>query len=221
MRQFSRIFVRGLLAILPIFLTIYVVVWSFIFLESTLSGVLRAILPSNLYFPGLGLVSLVLVILVTGIALAEIHVEQMFHYLEKRFNRLPVIKLIYGTCKDFLNYMTNHRRKKQFNKVVTVQMQNGGFKLVGFITEEDLNRHNEQLADDDWVAVYLPMGYQIGGYTLLINRKQVEPVNMSFEDAMRFILTAGVASNHEDDTSPPFTPEAGKEAKPSISANPA
>lgn len=206
MRQISRIFIRGLLAILPIFLTLYLVFWSLMFIESTLSGLLQALLPEELYIPGMGLVCLVLAVFLIGLALSEIHIEQTFHHLEKRFSRLPVIKSIYGICKDFLDYFANHRRRRQFNQVVTVRMPQWEFKVVGFITEDDLNRHNEELAEDGWVAVYLPMGYQIGGYTLLMNRQYVEPIDMSFEDAMRFILTAGVATNHDGDTAPPFPP---------------
>lgn len=204
MRNLTRIFVRGLLAILPIFLTLYLVAWSILFLESALSGILRAILPEHAYIPGMGLIFLVIAVFMVGVALSEIHIEQTFHHLEQRFSRLPVIKSIYGICKDFLDYFSNQRRRRQFNQVVTVRMHQGNFKLVGFITEDDLNRHHHNLADDDWVAVYLPMGYQIGGYTLLMHRSQVERIDMSFEDAMRFILTAGVASRHDGDTKPPF-----------------
>ncbi|GHC02637.1 DUF502 domain-containing protein [Cerasicoccus arenae] len=218
MKRFTRIFLRGLLAILPIFLTLYLVVWSFMFLESSLSGLLQYVLPESMYFPGLGLLVLFSGVFLTGLALSEIHLKQTFQFLEKRFSRLPVIKSIYGICKDFLGYFANHRRRKEFNQVVTVKMPLWDFKLVGFITDEDLARHNERLGEENWVAVYLPMGYQIGGYTLLMDRRHVEPIDMSFEDAMRFILTAGVASRHEGGTAPPFVPESAGEERDSAKA---
>ncbi|MGE9296621.1 MAG: DUF502 domain-containing protein [Puniceicoccales bacterium] len=204
MRSLSRIFIRGLAALLPVFLTLYVVFWSISFLEKALSGVLQVILPEQLYIPGMGLLVLFAAVMGLGAALSEIHFKRMYFSLESHLGRVPVVKSIYGICKDFMDYFANQKQRKQFSQTVTVSTPNNEFKLVGFITEEDLSRHHEKLADSDSVAVYLPMGYQIGGYTLLIKRRYVEPLDMNFEDAMRFILTAGVASHHNGDTTPPF-----------------
>jgi len=204
MRSLTRIFLRGLATLLPAFLTLYVVFWSIAFLESALSGILQMLLPDQLYFPGLGLIVLFFAVLGLGAAMSEIHFERMFYSLERHLVRIPIIKSIYGICKDFMDYFANQDRQKQFSQTVTVQTPNQELRLVGFITEEDLSRHHDELADDESVAVYLPMGYQIGGYTILIKRRYVQPIDMKFEDAMRFILTAGVASQHTGETRPPF-----------------
>src|SRR3546814_8834964 len=70
-------------------------------------------------------------------------------------------------------------------------------RLVGFVTVEDLSRF-EIAAEEECVAVYLPMSYQIGGYTAFIPRKLLTPVDMSLEDAMRFVVTAGVSRSPSD-----------------------
>ena len=77
-------------------------------------------------------------------------------------------------------------------QVVTVTLHEGGPRLLGFLTRESLNDLPEGLGGEGTVAVYLPMSYQIGGYTLILPRSAVTPVEMGIEDAMRFAVTAGV-----------------------------
>ncbi|MGE9293835.1 MAG: DUF502 domain-containing protein [Puniceicoccales bacterium] len=203
-RFISKVFLQGLLAFLPVFLTLYLLFWCINIIEEGFSAVLQTILPENIYFPGMGIILLFGMIFLIGLSLHEVHMQSIYGVLESRFRRLPLIRTIYGACKDFLNFFASHKRRKEFNQVVTVQMPNWEFKVMGFITEKDLSRHHSDLAEgDSWVAVYLPMGYQIGGYTLLMHRRNVTPVDMSLEDAMRFVLTAGVATNR-DETNPPF-----------------
>jgi uncharacterized membrane protein len=65
--------------------------------------------------------------------------------------------------------------------------------VLGFVTREDFGTMPVGLGGPDVVAVYLPMSYQIGGYTVLLPRRLVEPVDMSVEDALRFTVTAGMS----------------------------
>jgi len=68
-------------------------------------------------------------------------------------------------------------------------------RLIGFVTSEDFSGlpQASKAADKSTVGVYLPMSYQIGGYTVYLPKSQVDPLDMSIEDAMRFTLTAGVS----------------------------
>ena len=69
-----------------------------------------------------------------------------------------------------------------------------GIHALGILTRDSLADLPEGLAEEDAVAVYMPMSYQIGGYTAFVPRKLVEPVEMSVEDAMRFAVTAGMTT---------------------------
>jgi len=193
-------FLRGLVATLPVIITLYVVYWALSLLESSLSTLLQVVIPASMYWPGMGLVTLIILIFLVGLLLNQFPLDRFYEAWEARWERIPVIKSIYGVTRDFMDYFANDKQKRRFSKVVTVQLKNWDCRVVGFVTEEDLNRHSDQLADEGTVAVYLPMGYQIGGYTILVGRDRIEPVDMSFEEAMRFILTAGVSSNPKQET---------------------
>jgi len=67
--------------------------------------------------------------------------------------------------------------------------------IVGLVTRQDTNDLPAGLAAQDRVAVYLPMGYMIGGYTVFVPRGWTQPIEMSVEEAMRSSLIAWMASN--------------------------
>jgi uncharacterized membrane protein len=79
-------------------------------------------------------------------------------------------------------------------QVVMVTVGQPSVRLLGFVTREDFSDCPEGMGGEDKVAVYLPMSYQIGGYTVNVPRSCVEPIDMSFQDAMRYALTAGMAA---------------------------
>ena len=83
--------------------------------------------------------------------------------------------------------------EKPFRQVVLAEVQ-PGCDLVGFLTREDCR----DLGAADRVAVYLPMSYQLGGFTVLVPRSKIRVVDMSVEDALRFCVTAGVAKGGQD-----------------------
>jgi uncharacterized membrane protein len=84
-------------------------------------------------------------------------------------------------------------KQRQMNRVVMVDMAaDGSHRLIGFVTREKFDDLPGGIGSSDQVAVYLPMSYQLGGYTVLMPRDRVHAVDMPIEQAMRFALTAGV-----------------------------
>jgi uncharacterized membrane protein len=204
--RLARIFLTGLLAVLPIAITIAVVLWMIQFAESVLGGMLDILLPGSLYLPGMGLVLAVVLIFLVGLGLQGVFVNQLLHGVDGVLNRIPLVKTVYGAVRD-LTGMLGGKDNRRFSQVVMVQLPGTQIRLVGFVTIENLQQAG--LADgEDEVAVYLPMSYQIGGYTLLLPRSCLTPLDMGFEEAMRFVITAGLsrphdADRHDDPPSPP------------------
>ena len=108
----------------------------------------------------------------------------------------PLIKSIYPALRDFLNYFSPERRK-DFDQVVAVTLGDTGIQVIGFVTQANQNLMPKDFRDEDSVLVYLPLSYMIGGYTALIPRSAVRPVDMNMEAAMRFTLTAGVTGSED------------------------
>lgn len=195
--KLAGIFLTGLLALLPIFITVAVLLWLLQVAESVLGGLLGILLPRSLYLPGMGIVLAIALILVVGAGMQGLFVRQFLGWVEEAINRIPLVKTVYGAVRDLTSLMSNKSGRK-FSQVVTVQLPNLPMRLVGFVTIEDLSSIGLGGSADE-VAVYLPMSYQIGGYTLLLPRRYLTPVDMSFEEAMRFVITAGVSRPGDSD----------------------
>ena len=198
--KLAGIFLTGLLALLPIFITIAVVLWLLQVAESVLGGLLGILLPSSLYLPGMGIVLTIGLIFLVGAGMQGLVVRQFLGWVEHAINRIPLVKTVYGAVRDLTGLMGNKSGRK-FSQVVMVQLPNLPMRLVGFVTIENLAEVGLTCGDDE-VAVYLPMSYQIGGYTLLLPRRYLTPLDMGFEEAMRFVITAGLSRPSDDDTPP-------------------
>lgn len=184
-----RLFFKGLATIIPIALTLIIVFWLAGLAESGFGGILQAVLPESWYIRGMGLVLGVVAVIAIGL-LSQVYLfRALIEFGEGILDRMPVVKSVYRATKDFVEYFSGGDDKR-FNQVVMVRHPTLGMGMLGFITREDFD--GLPFGKDDEVAVYLPLSYQIAGYTIFVPKEWCEPVDMPFEDAVRLILTAAM-----------------------------
>ncbi len=188
MKTLGRILLKGLLTILPVGLTTYLVYWLGVTTESLLSGPLKLLLPAELYRPGLGLLAGFLLMFVVGLLVNAYVVRRVLQFGESLILRIPVVKTVYAAIRDLTSLM-NKGEESELQRVVLVPF--GAGKSIGFVTQESAALPG-QSNTGDLVAVYMPMSYQIGGYTVYVSRDQIEPIDLSVEAAMRIVLTGGL-----------------------------
>ena len=189
-RGISFVFFRGLVVILPITLTIALVWWLASGAEELLGGLIRDLLPGWRYWPGLGILLGVAIVFAAGMLMHDPITRWVLGGLDALLQRIPIVKSIYVAIRDIAGYMSQDE-KKGFKQVVAVRVQD--MRLIGFVTTEGLPGLPESDAAEPIVGVYLPMSYGIGGYTVYLPKSQVEPLDMSLEDAMRLTLIGGVS----------------------------
>jgi len=178
----------GIITVLPIVLTLYLLYWLAISSEQVMGRALQWALPKVVYFPGLGTIAGLILVFLVGLLMKAVLVRQLFSFGEGIVFRLPIVKSVYRAIRDLFDFFSP--KKEHFDRVVTVNVN--GMEMIGFITQEDPQRLPESLRNPDSVLVYLPMSYMIGGFTLLIPKKDIKPCQMNMEEAMRFVLTAGI-----------------------------
>jgi len=189
MKRLGRFALQGLAALLPITLTVYVVWWAGTGAETWLGGLLKRLLPRAFYVPGLGLLLGVALLVAVGVLMNALVVRRVVAAAERLIARLPLLKTVYGSLKDLMTLFSGRGAKERLDAVVTVPVGGTDASLLGFLTRDSVPE-----IGPDRVAVYLPMSYQIGGFTVLLPRSRVTPVRMSVEDALRFTITAGMPS---------------------------
>lgn len=189
LKKIALLMAQGLLALLPIALTLYLLVW----LVTTIETGLTPLIPESFYFPGMGLVAGLMVLLMVGIAVNVYIVKYFIDWSGKIFERIPLIKTIYGAIQDAVNLVKLGKQQK-IQSVVSVKLTDS-IHLIGFVTSHEGAK--ELFKDDKKLGVYIPLSYQIGGYTLYIDSDQVTPLDINVETAMRIALTGGNASGLE------------------------
>ena len=191
LKYISKSFLTGLITILPVVLTLYLLYWMVVTAESALGSVIRLVLPDNLYWPGMGSIAGLVVIFLVGVLMHAYVVQRLFAWGEQLLYHLPFIRSVYRAIRDFFDYFSPDK-KKEFEQVVAVSIGDTGMKVIGFVSQAIPERLPEEIREEDSILVYLPLSYMIGGYAVLMPRSAVCPLDMNMEEAMRFTLSAGV-----------------------------
>lgn len=209
----SKNIITGLVTILPVVLTLYLLYWFAVSIESVLGSLIQAIIPTEWYWPGMGLAAGLLVFFIAGLMMNAYVVQRLFAKSEQVFYHMPLVRSVYPTIRDFFDYFSPATRK-EFEQVVAVTLGETGMQVIGFVTQPSSERMPESFRDDESVLVYLPLSYMIGGYAVLIPRSAIRPLDMTIEEAMRFTLTAGMTGSgfdHSTAPRPESRPEPGPE----------
>ncbi|MBX6319095.1 DUF502 domain-containing protein [Pigmentiphaga sp.] len=191
MKPMYKFFFRGLITILPLALTIYLLYVCIAWMEALALAVLHPFI-GKFYFPGLGLVLGVLGIIAVGMLVSKHRVRRLLSYVELPFTSIPVIKSIYSSLKSFADYFSPTTAQGG-QQVVILRPPGQEIELVGLVTRRSTAGLPEGFLEGERVAVYLPMGYMIGGYTVFVPTSWVTPIDMSVEEAMRSSLIAWMA----------------------------
>ncbi|RPJ38782.1 MAG: DUF502 domain-containing protein [Planctomycetaceae bacterium] len=196
MKKLGRLFLQGLIAILPIALTVYLVYWLAAFAESVLGKAMRFVIGDDFYVPGSGVLAGFLITLGIGVLLRIWLFRKVFSLGETLLQRIPGIKSLYGSIRDMVG-LFDASKQREFDKTVMVTLADENIRLMGLVTRESFGDLPEGIGDEQTVAVYLPMSYQMGGFTVMVPKAKITPVNMRIDQAMQFVLTAGVSAENK------------------------
>lgn len=173
-------FLRGALLTAPLAGTLYVIYKIF--------EIIDGIIPFNI--PGLGLVTLIVVLTVVGYVGGYIIKQPVIEYFQRLLDKAPLIKTIYTAIKDLLSAFVGNEKK--FDRPVLVKLnKDSNVEKLGFITKDDLTTLG---IEKDKVAVYLPHSYAFSGNVFIVPTENVRIINASSADVMKFIVSGGVAT---------------------------
>ena len=118
--------------------------------------------------------------------------------IEFPFANIPVVKSIYLSLKNFADYF-NPAKENSDQQAVIIKSPNHGLEMVGLVTQQHVDQLGKGFNDADRVAVFLPTGYNVGGYTVFVPREWVHPIDFSAEEVMRLSLFAWMSGDSTDD----------------------
>ncbi|MBP5365541.1 MAG: DUF502 domain-containing protein [Bacteroidales bacterium] len=199
MKKIASYFLQGLLYIIPIAVTLFVLVKCFGIADSLIDFMYRGLQigPEN-RIPGLGLLLLLLIVTAVGYACPLLISPQMSKLINKTIKSAPLISVIYTSVRDLMSAFVG--KKQKFGTPVLVSLDDSGIvSRLGFITTEDLSKLNIE----GRVGVYLPNSYGWLGDLVLVPAERVTRLDAKASDVMKFIVSGGVTqigSQDEQDT---------------------
>lgn len=187
-----RLALQGLLSALPVALTIFILVWFVSGSENLFGAWIKFVIPDPYYVRGMGIVAGLILLVLLGLLMNFAIARYLILWSERFLERVPLLKTIFGGIRDFTRLISGAGKKTSPQRVVSFEPV-AGVTMVGFLTRDDLSDLPANLGGKSHVAVYFPMSYQIGGYTIYVPREKVQPVDWKMEDAAKFIITGGVS----------------------------
>jgi uncharacterized membrane protein len=186
-KRLSKYFLRGLLTFLPFALTVIIFIN---FVRWTEDWTAKAITwyVGETYIPGMGLAVAIAAIVLLGFTVSQPIFNRLVTFIELPFKNVPLIKSIYSALRSLSDYFSPGGDSPQ--QVVMVKIPSVDLEFVGFLTRRRFNDLPKDFQLEDRVAVYFPMSYAVGGYTMFIPRAWIRPVSLPVEVAMRSALTA-------------------------------
>ena len=181
-------FLQGIALVAPVVLTIALLVWLGAWSERTVGQLIKAIIPAGWYFEGLGLLAGIGARLAIGIGANFFLVRWIVQLFEQVLDRFPLVKSLFQAFKDIARLLSSNA-EDHLGHVVAVDYD--GTRLLGFEMQHDAPLPGEFMDEQERVAVYLPMSYQLGGYTVHVKRERITPLDVSTDQAMRAVLTGG------------------------------
>ena len=176
MNWLMKNFLRGLVIVAPIAVTVYLLFQAFTALDRIL----------KLRYPGLGVAVLLVATIAIGALASNFIGRRFFGLAETLFTKAPIVRIIYAAIKDLLEAFVGNKRR--FDRPVSV-MVGDNVKMFGFITQDDLG----SLTSSGEIAVYVPFSYTWDGCLLIVPRERVQALSTDSASVLALVVSGGVS----------------------------
>lgn len=178
---------RGTFITAPVLTTFYVIWLILNNIDSPVQEIFHSIFGFRIY--GLGLITVLLVLILVGFLGTNILMEKLFKGFEAFLLRVPIVKEVYKAIRDVIGAFASD--KKKFEKPVLARVGEG-IHRIGFITSEDVSNYD---ISSDLVSVYFPLSYAFTGELLLVRRDLLTPLDTKdVKDLMKFVISGGIVN---------------------------
>lgn len=194
MKLINRLFWKGLIVVMPITITLYVLLVILTKAEGIFGKLIKDSLGSNLYIPGSGILLTIMLMVFVGVLVSNFITGSVINFFINQFERFPIIKAIYNPLRDLMSLFSGGSQDSM-KKVVLVNLDKLGFEAIGLVTREEFDDLPANMIDKDKIAVYIPMSYMLGGFTTIIDRSKVKEIDIPVEKAIKLALTGWIKAD--------------------------
>lgn len=204
--RLRNLFIAGLLVLLPISITFFILTFLFQKLDNLLSPAFVKLLiflglplQEGQFIPGLGFVATILIILFTGLITRNIVGRKLFNLGEIFVEKIPVARSIYSGAKQIIETVTKSQADA-FSKVVMIQYPRKGLFSLGFITCESKGEIQEN-TDENVVNVFIPTTPNpTSGMLIFVPKKDIIPLSMTVEEGIKLVVSGGIVTPNKNNS---------------------
>ncbi len=182
--------IKGTLVTVPVAGAIFLIVWVVASVDNALNLTSHFLEDEHghpLYIPGIGILTVLLILIFVGVIFTTFVTEPIRAWLSRTIDKIPLFNTLYSSIKDFTEAFVGDAKK--FNEPVLVLVNETGLKKIGFLTQRDLNK----IGLPDEVIVYFPYSYSVAGQVVVVKASHVQRLDMSATDAMKLVVSGGVS----------------------------
>lgn len=206
-----NVFLAGLLVLLPISVTYYVLTVIYEKADRFLTPLIIKVLlasgitvPKGFQIPGVGVMATLALIFILGIIATNIFGRRIIDSVENMFNKIPLVRTVYTIAKQILEAFAKPN-KTAFTKVVLVEFPRKGIYSLGFITSETI-KEAQEATSEYVISVFIPnTPNPTTGFFVMIPQNQLIPMSLTVEEGFKLIISAGLITPKEKITQPPPT----------------
>ncbi len=189
-RKLRAAFLTGILIVVPLGATILILVWMFSSIDDVLQPIVRSVVGRTI--PGVGFGTTIVLIFLIGVIASNVGGRKLVHYGESLLARVPLVRQLYTGIKQILVSFSTPS-EAGFLRVVLVEFPKKGMRAIGFVTNESYDRSGERL-----LTVFIPTSPNpTSGYLEIVREPDVVHTDISVDDALKMILSAGKVSPKE------------------------
>ncbi|MCM8772031.1 MAG: DUF502 domain-containing protein [Candidatus Omnitrophica bacterium] len=181
MKTIKKHFISGIIFIVPVALSVWVIFKIFIFLENILGNFFKKFFP-NIYIPGVGLISLIFLIFIIGFLANNFFGKKLLEFIEMFFENIPFLNKIFNFVKNLVKRITE-KKTDVFKGVVKIKMPDDSY-TIGFLTGE---------FEEGYFSVFIPTVPNITtGIVLMVPKNKIEKLNIPVEEAIKIVISMGL-----------------------------
>lgn len=193
-----RIFLKGLLTLLPISITVALLTWIIAQVERLFADPLRERFPHLFSFPGAGIIFAFILVFIAGVLVNTYFTRRFVNWFEEKLETLPVIRAIYGPIRDVTRLFADQESRNATQKVVMVRLADN-LEVLGLVTRDSFQDLPPNMANEDSVAVFIPFTFGMGGFTFIVGRDRIRETDLPAERAMQLAITGWVKNSTPSD----------------------
>lgn len=195
MKHLRTFFIAGLIVLLPVILTFWILGRVFIFLDSILGKPITTLI--GFQIPGLGLILVIVLIFIVGMVTSNVVGKKIADIVEKIFEQIPILKTVYFPIRDILKNFSN-KNSSNFKKVVLVEYPKEGIFSMGFITNEHI-----EVGGTDKTVVFIPTTPNpTSGFLIYLRKGDYKELDIPVDVALKSIVSLGSVSPNVIDLKP-------------------